>query len=202
MPARTRISASRKPLYKIAKPPFYAAWATPVMHDTRAGLRINANCQVIDMNGEVIPGLYCGGNRRAASACTACRAAPARATSPARTPMRRRRRRKPSWCKRGEARLTPAAPIAFARPASNVAATAASFFVRLDLGEPQADTDDAALGHLVHDQRNLPERQHVAGAWHAPSMPCEMIGQRRALLFLRNRQPVDLGKLAEASARR
>jgi len=50
-----------KPLYKIAKPPFYAAWATPVVHDTRAGLRINAKCQVIDMNGEIIAGLYCGG---------------------------------------------------------------------------------------------------------------------------------------------
>jgi FAD binding domain len=50
-----------KPLHKIATPPFYAAWATPVLHDTRAGLRINARCQVIDMNGEVIPGLYCGG---------------------------------------------------------------------------------------------------------------------------------------------
>ena len=50
-----------KPHYKIAKGPFYAAWATPVLHDTRAGLRINARCQVIDMNGEVIPGLYCGG---------------------------------------------------------------------------------------------------------------------------------------------
>jgi hypothetical protein len=50
-----------KPLYKIANPPFYAAWATPVIHDTRAGLRINSRCQVIDMNGEVIPGLYCGG---------------------------------------------------------------------------------------------------------------------------------------------
>lgn len=50
-----------KPLYKVAKPPFYAAWATPVVHDTRAGLRIDAKCQVIDMNGEVIPGLYCGG---------------------------------------------------------------------------------------------------------------------------------------------
>jgi len=50
-----------KPLYKIAKPPFYAAWATPVLHDTRAGLRINAKCQVVDMNGAVIPGLYCGG---------------------------------------------------------------------------------------------------------------------------------------------
>jgi succinate dehydrogenase/fumarate reductase flavoprotein subunit len=50
-----------KPLYKIAKPPFYAAWATPVVHDTRAGLRINARCQVLDLDGAVIPGLYCGG---------------------------------------------------------------------------------------------------------------------------------------------
>ena len=50
-----------KPLYKIETPPFYAAWATPVIHDTRAGLRINARCQVVDMNGDVIPGLYCGG---------------------------------------------------------------------------------------------------------------------------------------------
>jgi len=50
-----------KPLYKIVRPPFYAAWATPVVHDTRANLRINANFQVADMNGEVIPGLYRGG---------------------------------------------------------------------------------------------------------------------------------------------
>ena len=49
------------PGYKIAKPPFYAAWATPNVHDTRAGLRINAACQVMDMNGAVIPALYCGG---------------------------------------------------------------------------------------------------------------------------------------------
>jgi hypothetical protein len=49
------------PKYKIQTPPFYAAWATPVLHDTRAGLRINAKCQVIDMNGIVIPGLYCAG---------------------------------------------------------------------------------------------------------------------------------------------
>jgi len=53
--------AKPKPLHKIATPPFYAAWATPVPHDTRAGLRINAACQVIDMQGAVIPGLYCGG---------------------------------------------------------------------------------------------------------------------------------------------
>jgi hypothetical protein len=49
------------PKYRIARPPFYAAWATPVVHDTRAGLRINAKCQVQDSSGEVIPGLYCGG---------------------------------------------------------------------------------------------------------------------------------------------
>ncbi|MEE9568827.1 MAG: FAD-binding protein [Candidatus Binatia bacterium] len=49
------------PRYKIETPPFYAAWATPLVHDTRSGLRINAKCQVIDMNGQVIPGLYCGG---------------------------------------------------------------------------------------------------------------------------------------------
>ena len=49
------------PKYKIQTPPFYAAWATPVVHDTRSGLRINAKCQVVDLDGNVIPGLYCGG---------------------------------------------------------------------------------------------------------------------------------------------
>ena len=49
------------PAYKIATPPFYAAWATAVIHDTYVGLRINMKCQVIDWNGQVIPGLYCGG---------------------------------------------------------------------------------------------------------------------------------------------
>ena len=49
------------PKHKIQTPPFYAAWGTPVVHDTRAGLRINARCQVIDMSGTVIPGLYCAG---------------------------------------------------------------------------------------------------------------------------------------------
>jgi succinate dehydrogenase/fumarate reductase flavoprotein subunit len=49
------------PKYKIETPPFYAAWATLVVHDTRAGLRINAKCQVLDLDGNVIPGLYCAG---------------------------------------------------------------------------------------------------------------------------------------------
>ena len=49
------------PAYKIDTPPFYAAWATFTAHDTYAGLRINMKCQVIDLQGQVIPGLYCGG---------------------------------------------------------------------------------------------------------------------------------------------
>jgi succinate dehydrogenase/fumarate reductase flavoprotein subunit len=50
-----------KPRYKLEKPPFYAAWAVPIMHDTRTGLRVNANFQVQDLRGKVIPGLYCAG---------------------------------------------------------------------------------------------------------------------------------------------
>jgi len=49
------------PKYKIATPPFYAAWATPVIHDCYTGLRINMKCQVMDMHGQIIAGLYCGG---------------------------------------------------------------------------------------------------------------------------------------------
>ncbi len=66
-----------RPQYKIHTPPFYAAWATPLVHDTRAGLRINAQCQVMDMQGEVISGLYCGGesaggfNQHGLGRCTA-----------------------------------------------------------------------------------------------------------------------------------
>jgi len=49
------------PKYRVLEPPFYAAWSTPVIHDTRAGLRIDKHCRVIDLQGEVIRGLYCGG---------------------------------------------------------------------------------------------------------------------------------------------
>ena len=48
-------------MYKIEKPPFYAAWATPILHDTLTGLRSNTNGEVIDIRGEVIAGLYCSG---------------------------------------------------------------------------------------------------------------------------------------------
>jgi hypothetical protein len=49
------------PAYKIQKPPFYAAWSTPIVHDTTTGLKINRKCQVIDLHGQPIPGLYGAG---------------------------------------------------------------------------------------------------------------------------------------------
>jgi flavocytochrome c len=49
------------PLNQIARPPFYAAWATPILHDSLTGLRTDTNAQVIDTRGEVIAGLYCAG---------------------------------------------------------------------------------------------------------------------------------------------
>ncbi len=49
------------PLYKIQKPPFYAAWSTPLIHDSYAGLRTDANARVMDLKGELIDGLYCAG---------------------------------------------------------------------------------------------------------------------------------------------
>jgi succinate dehydrogenase/fumarate reductase flavoprotein subunit len=49
------------PRYKIQTPPFYAAWSTPIIHDSLTGLRTNTKAQVMDVNGQVIPGLYCAG---------------------------------------------------------------------------------------------------------------------------------------------
>lgn len=49
------------PTRKIETPPFYAAWATPTLHDVYSGIRINTTGQVIDLNGQVIPGLYAAG---------------------------------------------------------------------------------------------------------------------------------------------
>jgi urocanate reductase len=48
-------------MFKIEKPPFHAAWATPILHDALAGLRTNGRCEVLDLRGQVIPGLYCAG---------------------------------------------------------------------------------------------------------------------------------------------
>jgi predicted oxidoreductase len=47
--------------FKIEKPPFYAAWATPILHDTLTGLHTDRDAQVVDRAGEAIPGLYCAG---------------------------------------------------------------------------------------------------------------------------------------------
>ena len=49
------------PQYRIQTPPFYAAWATPILHDTYAGLRVNGKFQVRDVVGKTIPGFYCAG---------------------------------------------------------------------------------------------------------------------------------------------
>jgi hypothetical protein len=49
------------PRYRIQTPPFYAAWSTPCAHDSMTGLRINTNSQVIGLDGQVVPNLYCGG---------------------------------------------------------------------------------------------------------------------------------------------
>lgn len=47
--------------FKVEKPPFYAAWATPCLHDSLTGLRTNTKCEVMDVHGAVIPGLYAVG---------------------------------------------------------------------------------------------------------------------------------------------
>jgi succinate dehydrogenase/fumarate reductase flavoprotein subunit len=49
------------PMHKIATPPFYAAWSTPILHDTLTGLRTNTSSEVFDIHGKAIPGLYCAG---------------------------------------------------------------------------------------------------------------------------------------------
>lgn len=50
-----------KPVHKIATPPFFAAWSTPILHDTLTGLRTNTNGEVVDLRGKVIDGLYAAG---------------------------------------------------------------------------------------------------------------------------------------------
>lgn len=53
--------AKPTPMHTIATPPFYAAWSTPILHDSLTGLRTNTNAEVIDIRGAVIAGLYCAG---------------------------------------------------------------------------------------------------------------------------------------------
>ena len=49
------------PMYKIETPRFFAASLFPVWHDSYGGLHINGKAQVVDLDGQVIPGLYAGG---------------------------------------------------------------------------------------------------------------------------------------------
>jgi hypothetical protein len=48
-------------MFKIQKPPFCAAWATPILHDALAGLRTTRRSEVLDVHNQVIPGLYVAG---------------------------------------------------------------------------------------------------------------------------------------------
>ena len=45
----------------IRTPPFYALAIMVLWHDSYGGLRVNGQHQVVDMQGQVIPGLYAGG---------------------------------------------------------------------------------------------------------------------------------------------
>jgi len=49
------------PMYAILEPPFYALSIVAVWHDSYGGLRVNPQQQVLDVKGEVIRGLYAGG---------------------------------------------------------------------------------------------------------------------------------------------
>ena len=46
---------------KIDTPPYYAGARMPTVHHTMGGIKINAKTQVIDTEGNVIPGLYAAG---------------------------------------------------------------------------------------------------------------------------------------------
>jgi succinate dehydrogenase/fumarate reductase flavoprotein subunit len=48
-------------MHRIDTPPFYAATVKIVWHDSYGGLRVNGDMEVIDLEGNVIPGLYSGG---------------------------------------------------------------------------------------------------------------------------------------------
>ncbi len=49
------------PMHRLEKPPFYAASVMIVWHDSYGGLRINGKAQVVDLQGQIIPGLYAAG---------------------------------------------------------------------------------------------------------------------------------------------
>lgn len=57
---QTMASTSGK-LVKIENGPFYAFPATAAMIATYCGLRIDSSCQVVDVYGDIIPGLWAAG---------------------------------------------------------------------------------------------------------------------------------------------
>jgi hypothetical protein len=52
---------SDAPMHPVTRPPFHALAIMVIWHDSFGGLRCNGRQQVIDMQGEPIPGLYAGG---------------------------------------------------------------------------------------------------------------------------------------------
>jgi len=50
-----------KPVMKLDHPPYYAVKYKICLTSMKGGLKINAKCQVIDLFGDVIPGLYAAG---------------------------------------------------------------------------------------------------------------------------------------------
>jgi len=48
--------------YQINTPPYYAAWSTPEVWIFYSGLHINTEAQVLDLDSNVIPGLYAAGD--------------------------------------------------------------------------------------------------------------------------------------------
>jgi predicted oxidoreductase len=48
-------------MHKIETGPFYAAIMPVGVNDSYGGLRIDGNAQVVDLEGNPIPGLYAGG---------------------------------------------------------------------------------------------------------------------------------------------
>ena len=53
--------ANNKADVEMTEGPWYACKKVPTVHHTMGGLKINVNCEVLDENGNVIPGLYAAG---------------------------------------------------------------------------------------------------------------------------------------------
>jgi len=90
-----------KPAYKIDAPPFYAALVDADHPRFADGPQDHTKCQVVDLHGRVIDGLFAAARRRAASLFTACRGSPYSAA------LRGERRRTPRAPERVRVESTP-----------------------------------------------------------------------------------------------